>query len=141
MPVVSDRFKEFNAAVLAACANAAEITGIEVVEYGKVLIGTPVERMGGGVVIRSNPEQPPRRDTGELQANLQHDVDRPDDNIVKLTFTTSRPSEPEVPGILEFGIGIQRRPYFVADGGEGSMLTETERVGGNILKNELKQVK
>jgi hypothetical protein len=141
MPVVSDRFKEFHAAVVAACANAAEITGIEVVEYGKVLIGTPVERMGGGVVIRSNPEQPPRRDTGELQANLQHDVDRPDDNIVKLTFTTSRPSEPEVPGILEFGIGIQRRPYFVADGGEGSMLTETERVGGNILKNELKQVK
>jgi hypothetical protein len=141
MPVVSDRFKEFNAAVLAACANAGEITGIEVVEFGKTLIGTPVERMGGGVVIRSQPEEPPRADTKELQANLQHDVDRTGDDIVKLTFTTGRPSEPEVPAILEFGIGIQRRPYFVADGGQGSMWTETERVATGIAVSELQKVK
>lgn len=143
MPVQSDRFKEFNAAVMTALANAAEILGIAVTEHGKEILSVPVESLGAGIVKRSDPGEPPRKETGELQADVQHDVDRPDPSTVKLEMSTGRFSTPEVPGILEFGgQGIAARPYFWADyGTKESMRTFTERIGLSVVQRELEKVK
>ena len=142
MPQKSDRFAEHVAKVVAALENAAEITGPVVVEYGKALIGKPVERLDSGAVIRSLPGEPPRKDMGDLQAGLQHDVERVNDREVRLEISTSHAENPNVPSIMEFGgEGVEQRPYFVADGGDGSMFQHTKDVAGKIAGDELKKIR
>lgn len=78
------------------------------VEYGRELVGTPVERDGEGTVIRSKPGYPPRKDTGELQANIKGVVSEGTGSVTG-TVSSSRPSTPHVPASLDVAM---ERHYF-----------------------------
>lgn len=85
----------------------------------KDLIDTPVEvDPVTGHIIRSDPGEPPRTETGELLNNIGADIIADASNMsITLTVTSNRPSTPEVPGILEYGGmsnwgEIAPRPYM-----------------------------
>lgn len=69
-----------------------------------------------GWLIRSNPGEPPRKETGELLNNLGADIiPNASDMSVTLIIKSERPSTPEAPDVLEYGGGawdIEPRPYM-----------------------------
>ncbi len=127
---MAGELEAFTARLMAHIENGLQIVGQGTVEYAKALVSKPVERLPGGVVIRSKPGEPPRRDTGDLQANLQMDVEN-SGAVVQLGVGSGRNEKPEVPELLEFGIGLNGvRPYMW--GGAG--LPATETAGGFSLR-------
>lgn len=81
------------------------------------LISVPVEiDPVTGMMIRSAPFEPPRKETGELFNNVNKHVQVNAENMeVVLTIVSERPSTPEAPHVLEYGGGaweIAPRPYM-----------------------------
>jgi hypothetical protein len=71
-------------------------------------LSVPVGRdFAGGVVQRSLPGEPPRKETGQLQGNIESAVARDATSLV-LGVGASRPETPDVPEILEFDLN---RPF------------------------------
>ncbi len=110
---MADLIGEFIARFRAAALQGLDVGGGEAQDFIETTISTPVGRGAGGAVVeRSKPEQQPRLDTGDLHANISHSTwDR--GNIVGVTVSATRPSNPDVPGYLERGtMKMGRRPFM-----------------------------
>lgn len=106
MPVTS-RIPEFLAAVRATAVASFEQTAQECVAETKIEIGTPYPPA-------SSIGRPPHLRTGNLQNGIQS-VTTEDDESVETQVGSSRvEGNPDVPVILEFGLGNMKgpRPYM-----------------------------
>lgn len=115
-------------------ARALDAIGRRAVDEIKADLGVPVEVGEHGRIIRSSPGDPPRKEFGILQENIEHEVYQQDGPIPlpALRVTSSRPpasanDDPDAPRILEKELN---RPF---------MLPGAIRVKG-YAKDELEKV-
>ncbi len=101
-------------AVLAGKIEKALVrVGDHAVEVAKDKLKVPVEYRGGRV-IRSEPGEPPRRETGALQEGIISRVEKTAPNVVELEFGSSRNGSSVIPEELELGEGpVAARPYMI----------------------------
>jgi hypothetical protein len=89
-------------------------------------LSVPVERLPGGVVIRSAPGEPPRMETGALRENVEYVVLLDDEGVPEIHVMSDRPpqgagDQADAAAILEYG-GVNQagrevapRPYMAPE--------------------------
>ncbi len=83
--------------------------GVEMVDDVRERISVPVEYVGDGIVIRSDPGEPPRREFGHLWASTDHSVGNGPRNDPQLTVRNNAAYARR----LEYGEGrLAARPFF-----------------------------
>ncbi len=113
--------------------SATRKAGEDEVEQLKTDIGIEVEYTNGHA-IRSNPGQPPRMETGQLQESIFSEVTRPETNVVELKIgsTADYSYLLEVGGFSNWG-EIAARPFLgpsmerFSGGGIWSMLEDLKQ--------------
>jgi hypothetical protein len=119
--VIEDRSREAQANIEARFVRALTRAGLELVGGLQMLVSVPVEYdAGGNVVRRSMPGEPPRMETGRLQAGFDSQVTT-GENVLLLRVSSDREGTPDVPGELELKMN---RPF---------MSTSFEEAGNAVL--------
>ncbi len=95
---MADRFPEVIEGILEGLESALKRAGDDEVEQIRQDIGVQVG-YASGFVVRSEPGEPPRRETGELQESIYSNVSRPEPNVVQLAIGSTA----DYAGNLEFG--------------------------------------
>jgi len=110
---VDDKSGDFFARFRKAAMEAIEAVGYVEVGAIKNDLSIPVEYVPGGV-IRSLPDEPPRKETGKLQASVRHKTYESRDAVGVTIGAGPVIGEGGVDySTLEFGIGpIKARPYM-----------------------------
>jgi hypothetical protein len=88
--------------------------------------------VGGEVIERSAPGEPPRTETGELMGNVYGEATLHSDYI-EGTLTVQRPSTPDVPQLLE--VGLNRPILDDAQDGPGSITNRRQDGAARIAKH------
>jgi hypothetical protein len=97
-------------------------------EHIRQAISVPVEYASGGVVIRSQPGEPPREETGSMGLGIDHEV-ATDDNGLPMGWVTAQRSaadgDEDAARVLEEG-GLNGQGHYIAP--RPYMLPEAEEM-------------
>ncbi len=132
---MADELAAFNQRFMTTLEEVLREAGEAEVDHIKEDIGIEVQYTQGHV-IRSNPDEPPRKETGKLQESIQATVSRPEPNVVELVISAGTEYAPllEIGGIANFG-EVKARPFM------GPSMERWQSNGEYIVVEGLKEAK